>query len=222
MGSYLQWIYHGEQSQMSYNDEVIYNEDENEEHGSDEEIHTMLQELYIKENSISIKKLYHLAMEPDVRERTQTGCIVNGVRYHIQRRNELRRNQNYGIVVEGHENQVPEKETFEIENNELHITNDEVYQDMSLESNSIVCDSVNMLSQLHRDDSDSVILDANVIELKAQKEHEVHYNEENSDQEDKTMIEYINDHEENEEIMVQMTMKQIQVMVMILFWDVIS
>jgi len=28
MGSYVQWIYHGEQSQMSYNDEVIYNEDE--------------------------------------------------------------------------------------------------------------------------------------------------------------------------------------------------
>ncbi|KAG5580694.1 hypothetical protein H5410_051321 [Solanum commersonii] len=54
-----------------------------------------------------------------------------------------------------------------------------------------------MLSQLHRDDVDSVILDANVIELEAQKEHEVHYNEENSDQEDETMIEYISDHEEN-------------------------
>ncbi|KAG5580273.1 hypothetical protein H5410_050900 [Solanum commersonii] len=92
---------------------------------------------------------------------------------------------------------VPEKETLETESDELHITNDEVYQDMSLESNSIVCDTVDMLSQLHRDDVDSVILDANVIELEAQKEHEVHTNEENSNQEDETMIEYISDHEEN-------------------------
>ncbi|WMV25412.1 hypothetical protein MTR67_018797 [Solanum verrucosum] len=56
---------------------------------------------------------------------------------------------------------------------------------------------LDMLSQLYRDDVDSVILDANVIELEAQKEHEVHYNKENSDQEDETMIEYISDHEEN-------------------------
>ncbi|KAK6789448.1 hypothetical protein RDI58_013247 [Solanum bulbocastanum] len=94
---------------------------------------------------------------------------------------------------------VPEKETLETESDELHIKNDEVYQDMSLESNSIVCDTVDMLSQLHRDDVDFVILDANVIELEAQKEQEVHYNEENSDQENETMIEYISDHDENED-----------------------
>ncbi|WMV49449.1 hypothetical protein MTR67_042834 [Solanum verrucosum] len=250
-----------------------------------------IMQLYTKEKSTSIKKLYPLAMGPDVRGRTHTGCIVNGVRYHIQRRDELRKSQNCGIVVAGyHENEVidfygiiidileleyveenrvllfkckwfdlrkkigmqkdknftsicvkrfwyerdsfvlatqakqvfyiddpklgenwqivlkfqdrhlydvPEKETLETESDELHITNDEVYQDMSLESNSIVCDTVDMLSQLHRDDVDSVILDANVIELEAQKEHEVHYNEENFDQEDETMIEYISDYEEN-------------------------
>uniref|UniRef100_M1DYL9 Uncharacterized protein n=1 Tax=Solanum tuberosum TaxID=4113 RepID=M1DYL9_SOLTU len=35
----MQWIYHGEQSH-----EVIYNEDENEEHDNDDEIQTMLEE----------------------------------------------------------------------------------------------------------------------------------------------------------------------------------
>ncbi|KAG5592423.1 hypothetical protein H5410_042937 [Solanum commersonii] len=45
MGSYMQWIYHGEQSQMRYDNEVIYNEDENEEHDNDDEIETMLEEL---------------------------------------------------------------------------------------------------------------------------------------------------------------------------------
>ncbi|WMV59292.1 hypothetical protein MTR67_052677 [Solanum verrucosum] len=250
-----------------------------------------IMQLYTKEKSTSIKKLYLLAMGPDVRGRTHTGCILNGVRYHIQCRDELRKSQNCGIVVAGyHQNEVidfygiiidileleyveenrvllfkckwfdlrkkigmqkdkkftsicvkrfwyerdssvlatqakqvfyiddpklgenwqivlkfqdrhlydvSEKETLETESDELHITNDEVYQDMSLENNSIVCDTVDMLSQLHRDDVDSVILDANVIELEAQKEHEVHYNEENSDQEDETMIEYFSDHEEN-------------------------
>ncbi|KAH0655646.1 hypothetical protein KY285_030528 [Solanum tuberosum] len=108
--------------------------------------------------------------------------------------------ENWLIVLkfqDRHLYDVPEKETLESESDVLHITNDEVYQDMLLESNSIVCDTVDMLSQLHRDDVDSVILDANVIELEAQKEHDVHYNEENSDQEGETMIEYISDHEEN-------------------------
>jgi len=45
MGSYMQWIYHGEQSQMRYDNEVIYNEDENEEHDNDDEIQTMLEEV---------------------------------------------------------------------------------------------------------------------------------------------------------------------------------
>ncbi|KAL3370740.1 hypothetical protein AABB24_007665, partial [Solanum stoloniferum] len=40
MGSYMQWIYHGEQSQMRYD-----NEDENEEHDNDDEIQTMLEEV---------------------------------------------------------------------------------------------------------------------------------------------------------------------------------
>ncbi|OIT29737.1 hypothetical protein A4A49_59117 [Nicotiana attenuata] len=90
---------------------------------------------------------------------------------------------------------VPEMQNSETGNGE---TNDEVYQDVSLESNSIVNDTDNMLSQLHRDDVDSVTLDAAVIELEAQTEHEVGYDEENSDEEDDTMVEYISDNEENE------------------------
>lgn len=39
--------------------------------------------------------------------RTQTICIVNGVNFQVQRRNELRKSQNYGIVVPSyHENEV--------------------------------------------------------------------------------------------------------------------
>ncbi|KAH0670773.1 hypothetical protein KY290_026168 [Solanum tuberosum] len=157
-----------------------------------------IQQLYNKEKLMSIKKLFPLAIEPDVRGRTHTGCIVNGVRFHVQRRDELRKSQNCGIVIAGyHEN---EKENSEPERDELHITNDEVYQDISLENDSIVNDTVDILSQLHRDDVDSIILDANVIKLEAQTEHEVEidHNEDDSDQEDDTMIEYVSDHEDNE------------------------
>nr|XP_009594076.1 uncharacterized protein LOC104090561 isoform X2 [Nicotiana tomentosiformis] len=66
-----------------------------------------IMQLYNKEKSVSINKLYPLAIGPDVRGRTYTGCTVNGVRYHIQRRDELRKSQNCGLVVEGyHENEV--------------------------------------------------------------------------------------------------------------------
>ncbi|OIT21757.1 hypothetical protein A4A49_64625 [Nicotiana attenuata] len=87
---------------------------------------------------------------------------------------------------------VPAMQNSETGNGE---TNDDVYQDVSVESNSIVNDTDNMLSQLHRDDVDSVTLDATIIEL---EEHEVGYDEENFDEEDDTMVEYITDHEENE------------------------
>ncbi|KAK4372914.1 hypothetical protein RND71_008298 [Anisodus tanguticus] len=95
---------------------------------------------------------------------------------------------------------VPEKENSEAESDELHITNNEVYQDMSLESNSIINDTVDILSQLHRDDVEPITLDTNVMELETQREAEVEvgYIEEDSDQEDDTMVEYISDHEENE------------------------
>ncbi|KAG5576586.1 hypothetical protein H5410_056720 [Solanum commersonii] len=89
---------------------------------------------------MSIKKLFPFTIGPDVRGRTHTGCIVNGVRFHVQRCDELRKSQNCGIVVAGyHENEV-------------------------------------------------------------QTEHEVEidHNEDESDQEDDTVIEYISDHEENE------------------------
>ncbi|PHT30379.1 hypothetical protein CQW23_30043 [Capsicum baccatum] len=95
---------------------------------------------------------------------------------------------------------VPEKENSEVENDELLVTNAEVYQDTSLESKSIVNDIVDMLSQLYRDDVESITTGANVIELEAQTEYkvEVDYDEEDSDKEDDTMVEYISDHEEND------------------------
>ncbi|KAM3361358.1 hypothetical protein P3S68_016212 [Capsicum galapagoense] len=94
---------------------------------------------------------------------------------------------------------VPEKENSEVENDELPVTNAEVYQDTSLASKSIVNDIVDILSQLHRDNVESITMDANVIELEAQTEYEVDvdYNRDDFDQEDETMVEYINDHEEN-------------------------
>ncbi|KAG5599974.1 hypothetical protein H5410_031344, partial [Solanum commersonii] len=190
MGSYMQWIYHGEQSQMRYDNEVIYNEDENEEHDNDDEIQTIehreellkqaiIMLLYNKEKSMPIQKLYPLAMGPDARGRTHTGCIVNGVR-HL-----------YDAL---------EKENSKAESDELHIVNDEVYQDISLENDSIVNDSVEIFCQLHGDDIDSVTLDANVIELEAQTQHavEIDYSDDDCNKEDDTIIEYISDHEENE------------------------
>ncbi|KAM3382492.1 hypothetical protein P3S68_008066 [Capsicum galapagoense] len=95
---------------------------------------------------------------------------------------------------------MPEKENTEVENNELPVTNAEVYQDMSLESKSIVNDIVDILIQLHRDDVESITIDANIIELEAQTEYkvEVDYNGEDFDQENDTMDEYINDYKENE------------------------
>ncbi|KAM3287709.1 protein like [Capsicum chacoense] len=95
---------------------------------------------------------------------------------------------------------VLEKENSELENDELPITNAEVYQDTSLESKSIADYTVSILSQLHRDDVESITIDANIIELESQIEYkvDVDYNGEDSYQEDDTMVEYISDHEENE------------------------
>ncbi|KAM3281765.1 hypothetical protein P3S67_027412 [Capsicum chacoense] len=100
----------------------------------------------------------------------------------------------------GHIYDVPEKQNSEVENNELLVRNVEVYQDTSLESKSIVNDTVDMLSQLYRDDVGSITIGANIIELVAQTEYKVEfdYNGEDSDQEDDTMVEYISDHKENE------------------------
>ncbi|KAH0696315.1 hypothetical protein KY289_013797 [Solanum tuberosum] len=168
-----------------------------------------------KENSMSIKKLYPLAMGPDVRGRRYPGCIVNGVRYHIQSHDELRKSQNSGIVVEGyHENEVIdfygknwrivqkfqdrhiydvlEMQNSKVESDELHTT-DEVYQDVSMESNMIDVSIEDMPIQLHRDDIDSITLDSSAYELKVQTEHEVVYNTEDSDLEDDSIIEYISD-----------------------------
>lgn len=75
-----------------------------------------------------------------------------------------------------------------------------MYQDISFENNSIVNDTVDILSKLHRDDVDLISLDSNVSESKAQIEQEVEIdnNEDDSDQDDDSMIEYISDDVFNE------------------------
>ncbi|KAH0651751.1 hypothetical protein KY284_031663 [Solanum tuberosum] len=124
-----------------------------------------------KENSMSIKKLYPLAMGPDVRGRRYPGCIGNGVR-HI-----------YDVL---------EMQNSKVESDELHTT-DEVYQDVSMENSMIDVSIEDMPIQLHRDDVDSIALDSSAFELKVQIEHEVGYNTKDSDLEDDTIIEYISD-----------------------------
>ncbi|KAM3303504.1 hypothetical protein P3S67_014534 [Capsicum chacoense] len=223
--------------------------------------------LFNKEKSRSIMKIYPLAIGPDVRGTKCTGCIVNGVRYHIQQHDELRKSQNCSIAVRGldekvevdfygiiadileleyvkengiflfkckwfdlrkkmemqedkifmsisvkrfwyehdpfvlatqekkvfyiddpklgkdwrivlkfqarHIYNIPKKENSEVENDELIVTNAEVYQATSLESKSIVNDTVDMLNQLYRDDIESITIGTNVIELEAQAEYKV-------------------------------------------------
>ncbi|KAM3238171.1 hypothetical protein P3L10_013201 [Capsicum annuum] len=64
-----------------------------------------IMQLFNKEKSRSIMKVYPFAIGPDVHGTKRTGCIINSVRYHIQQRDELRKSQNCGIVVRGlHEN----------------------------------------------------------------------------------------------------------------------
>ena len=64
-------------------------------------------QLCYKDKTISLKKLYPLAMEPDLCGRKCPGCIVNGVRYHIQSCDKLRKCENSGVLVEvSHENDV--------------------------------------------------------------------------------------------------------------------
>ena len=59
---------------------------------------------------------------------------------------------------------------------------------------------MDIFSELLRDDVDSIILDANVIEFETQIEqkNEIDHNEDDSDQDHETMIEYISDHEGTE------------------------
>ncbi|WMV25908.1 hypothetical protein MTR67_019293 [Solanum verrucosum] len=265
------------------NQDVVNIEDKHREHFS-LWFKGKIMHLCNKENSMSIKKLYPLAMGPDVRGRRYPGCIVNGVRYHIQSRDELRKSQNSGIVFEGyHENEeidfygiivdiieleyiegnrvvlfkckwfdlrkktgmqkdknftsinvnrfwyehdsfvlatqakqvfyicdpklgknwrivqkfqdrhiydVLEMQNSKVESDELHII-DEVYQDVSMESNMIDVSIEDMPIQLHRDDVDSITLDSSAYELKVQTEHEVGYNTEDFDLEDDSIIEYI-------------------------------
>lgn len=46
-------------------------------------------------------KLYCLACKPDVRVHTYTGCIVDGVRFHIKDLDDHRTTQNSGVYVPG-------------------------------------------------------------------------------------------------------------------------
>ncbi|KAH0776488.1 hypothetical protein KY290_007899 [Solanum tuberosum] len=141
-----------------------------------------IQQLYNEEKLMSIKKLFPLAIGPDVRGRTHTGCIVNGVKFHAQRWDEL-----LDIL-----------ELEYVEENRVLLFKCKWFD--LRKKIGLLKRKMDILSQLHRDDVDSIILDANLIKLEAQTEHEVEidHNEDDSDQEDGTMIEYASDHEENE------------------------
>ncbi|WMV09151.1 hypothetical protein MTR67_002536 [Solanum verrucosum] len=84
-------------------------------------------------------------------------------------------------------------QNLKVESDELHTT-DEVYQDVSIESNIEDVSIEDMPIQLRRDDVDSITLDSSAIELKVQPG----YNTKDSDLEDDTMIEYMSDLDGNE------------------------
>ncbi|WMV25386.1 hypothetical protein MTR67_018771 [Solanum verrucosum] len=236
---------------MSYNDEVIYNEDKNEEHDNDDEIHTMLEVVSGKsfvnfseetttDNNVcgnmsekEAKRFDKLLEEakcelyPECKKFSKLSFLVKLL--HLNVYNEWS-NKPFDMLLELLKEVLPTGETlpksYYDAKNMLQGKDIDVYlRPLIDELKELWSDGVetfdapigkcfkmyaavlwtindfpayvDMLSQLYRDDVDLVILDANVIELEAQKEHEVHYNKENSDQEDETMIEYISDHEEN-------------------------
>ena len=93
---------------------------------------------------------------------------------------------------------VPEIQNSKVESDEFCFTNDDVYQDVSVENRVIDNDIEDVPNQLHRGDEDSTILDFSVVEMEIQTGHGVDYNTEDSDQDDDTIVDYISDHERNE------------------------
>ncbi|KAH0775077.1 hypothetical protein KY290_012214 [Solanum tuberosum] len=81
----------------------------------------MIMHLYNKENSMFIKKLYPLAMGPNVRGRRYPCCIVNGVCF---------------FLILDHKYDMLEMQNSKVESDELHTT-DDVYQDVSIERDGV-------------------------------------------------------------------------------------
>ncbi|KAG5571557.1 hypothetical protein H5410_061323 [Solanum commersonii] len=149
------------------NQDVVNIEEKHREHFS-LWFNRKIMHLYNKENSMSIKKLYHLAMGLDaiMKMKVYLEIFAQFARF---------------FLILDHKYDVLEMQNSKVESDELHTT-DYVYQDLSIE----------------RDDVDLITLDSSAFELKIQPGHEVGYNIKDSKLEDDTMIEYISDLDKNE------------------------
>ena len=68
-----------------------------------------------------------------------------------------------------------------MESDKFYSTNDDVYQDVSVESSVVGNDIEDIPSKLHRGDGDSTILDFCLVEMEIQTGHGVDYTTEDSD-----------------------------------------
>ena len=93
---------------------------------------------------------------------------------------------------------VPEIQNSKVESDEFCFTNDDVYQDVSVENRVIDNDIEDVPNQLHRGDEDSTILDFSIVEMEIQTGWGVDYNTEDSDQDDDIIVDYISYYERNE------------------------
>ncbi|XP_007226196.2 uncharacterized protein LOC18791599 [Prunus persica] len=57
--------------------------------------------LYSEESTLVTKEVYALSYGPDERVCTYTGCVVNGIRWHVKDIEETRTTQNSGVMVPG-------------------------------------------------------------------------------------------------------------------------
>lgn len=60
-----------------------------------------MQRLRSSESSLATDDLYALAVGPDRRVNRYSGCIVNGIRFHTEEREQTLRTQSSGVVVRG-------------------------------------------------------------------------------------------------------------------------
>ncbi|PHU11680.1 26S protease regulatory subunit 7 [Capsicum chinense] len=231
MKSYMHWRHHGEQSQMRDNNKAIYSKYKNKVHDKDDGIRSMLEEvaegsfanyseetgnnvcsnMSEKEATIFDKLLKEVERElyPGCKNFLKLSFLVKFL--HLQDPFMM-----MSLLILGP--QVPGKdidiylhplidELKELWSNGVEIFDTSTEESFKMHAAVLWTISdfpayVDTLSQLNRNDVESTIIDANVIELEAQTEYEVEvdYNGEDSDQEDKTMVEYISDNEENKGI----------------------
>ncbi|KAK6793730.1 hypothetical protein RDI58_007183 [Solanum bulbocastanum] len=90
------------------------------------------------------------------------GAVVEG--YHANEVIDF-----YGTITDiielEHIYEVPEMQNYEVESDESCTTNDDVYQDVSVECILIDNDIEDVSSQLHRDDVNLTILDSSIVKM---------------------------------------------------------